>query len=137
MFIIKNFDVSFEIAESMLHMFIEDKSDETVNEKIHELLNLIEPEWAIYLENGLQEISPSLNLPSNMFLMASADVAHIYSEFIKLPKTDSTSNFRKALNLNIIDENSVAKFYENESGMNVNEFVVFGALFYKKIYSNK
>lgn len=133
----KNFDVSLEIAESMFHMFIEDKSDETINEKIHELLGLIEPEWAIYIENALQELSPSINLPSNVYLMANSDVAHIYSEFIKLPKTDLTSNFRKSLNLNILDENSVKKFFENESGVGVNEFIVFGSLFYKKIYLKK
>ena len=133
----KNFDVSNEIAESMLHLFNENKSDETINTKIHDIISQIEPEWAIYIENALQELSPAFVLPSNLFLLANSDVLHIYTEYFKLQKTDATMNFRKFLNLNTIDGSSMSKFIKNESGSYVDEFISFCALFYRKVFTKK
>lgn len=129
----KTFDVSLEIAESMLHLYNTGKVDDIQTQKMQEQIELIEREWAIYFENALLELSPSLLLPSNLYLMAESDVAHIYNEFLKLPKTDATSLFRKTVNVIGLDEIAVSKFYKNESNSRVDEFIVFVALFYKKI----
>ncbi|KND47611.1 MAG: hypothetical protein AB201_01610 [Parcubacteria bacterium C7867-006] len=133
----KNFDVTPEIAESMLHMFSSDKSDDSVNQKMHEVIAEIEKEWAIYLENALVELSPTINLPSNIYLMSDSDVVHIYTEFLKMPKTDTTSIFRKMLNINIIDEIVVSKFIKNQAVGKIDEFITFVALFYKKLINTK
>ncbi len=133
----RSFDVTPEIAESILHMFNSDKSDDSVNQKMHDVIAEIEKEWAIYLENALLEISPTLTLPSNIYLMSDSDVVHIYTEFFKMPKTDATSIFRKMLNINIIDENVVSKFVKNDATGKIDEFIIFVALFYKKLVSSK
>lgn len=129
----KTFDVSLEIAESMLHLYNTEKVDDVQKQKMDSLVALMEQEWAIYFENALLELSPSLTLPTNMYLMAESDVAHIYSNFLGLSKVDATSLFRKSLKINNIDESSVKSFYKNESIGKVDEFIVFVALFYKKI----
>ena len=129
----KTFDVSIEIAESMLHLYNAGKTDESQAQKMQELVALIEREWAIYFENALLELSTTLSLPANLYLMAESDVLHIYKEFITLQKIDTTSSFRKTVNVLAVDELAVSKFYKNDSTGRVSEFIAFVALFYKKV----
>ncbi len=132
----KAFDVSIEIAESMLHLYNTEKIQDTEKQKMQELIELVEREWAIYFENALLELSPSLSLPANLYLMAESDVSIIYNNFLSLSKVDSTASFRKSVNIISIDENSVLKFYRNDSIGKADEFIVFVSLFYKKILNS-
>lgn len=132
----KTFDVSIEIAESMLHLYNAEKIQDTEKQKMQELIELIEREWAIYFENALLELSPGLSLPTSLYLMAESDVSLIYNQFIGLSKVDATSSFRKSVKVTNIDENSVKNFYKNESTGRVDEFIAFVALFYKKIINS-
>ncbi len=132
----KTFGVSIEIAESMLHLYSTEKIDDVESQKIHDLMAQIESEWAIYFENSLLELSPTLNLPGNFYLMTQKDVSEIYESFLKVSKVDATVTFRKSLNIVKIDENSVKDFFKNESITQVDEFSVFVSLFFKKILNS-
>jgi hypothetical protein len=105
--------------------------------KMEELLTLVEKEWAIYFENALLELSPTLSLPTNVYLMSESDVAKIYQEFLKLQKLDATSMFRKNIKVKIIDGNALATFIENQSTSKIDEFSGVLALFYKKLLNTK
>lgn len=135
--ICRTFDVSAEIAESMLHMFNTDRMEDDGKLKMEELLTLVEKEWAIYFENALLELSPTLSLPTNVYLMSESDVAKIYQEFLKLQKLDATSMFRKNIKVKIIDENALATFIENQSTSKIDEFSGVLALFYKKLINTR
>ena len=129
----KAFDVPIEIAESLLHLYNSEIIDDSQKVKMQEVITQVEKEWAIYFENSLLEISPTLSLPENLYLMASSDVTPIYNSFLQLSKVDATASFRKTMNLTNIDENSVKDFCKNESPYRADEFISFVALFYKKI----
>jgi len=125
--------VSTEIAESTLKLFLSKKLEDATSNQMSELMVSIEKEWSIYIENALTELAPDMNLPSTMFLTAEGDTADIYVDFLNMPKTDTTSIFRKNLKLNYINLEKTSSFYTNESGFILDEFIVLLALFYKKI----
>ncbi len=129
----KNFNVSTEIAESTLKLFLSKKLEDATSNQMSELMVSVEKEWSIYFENALTELAPDMNLPSTMFLTAEGDTADIYVDFLNMPKTDTTSIFRKNLKLNYINLEKTSSFYVNESGFALDEFIVLIALFYKKI----
>lgn len=131
----KNLNVSTEIAESTLQMFLNKKLDDENGNKISELLVSSEKEWSIYLENALLELSPSLTLPSTIFLTTQSEYFTLYESFLNTPKIDQTTVFRKNLKINRLDISSLSSFYENNSGNVIGEFIVLVSLFYKKIIS--
>lgn len=131
----KNLSISTELAESAVKMFLNKKLDEQNTIKVSDILVATEKEWSIYLENALMELSPSLTLPSTLFLTIDKEYSDIYENFLKTPKMDQTNLFRKNLNLNRLDMNTLNSFYENQSGYILDEFIVILALFYKKIFS--
>lgn len=131
----KNLSISTELAESTVKMFLNKKLDEQNTIKVSDILVATEKEWSIYLENALMELSPSLTLPSTLFLTIDKEYSDIYENFLKTPKMDQTNLFRKNLNLNRLDMNTLNSFYENQSGYILDEFIVILALFYKKIFS--
>jgi len=128
-----NFNVSTEIAESTLRLFLSKKLEEATSNQMSELMISIEKEWSIHIEKALTELAPDLNLPSTVFLTAESDTADIYINFLNMPKTDSTSVFRKNLKLNYINLEKTSSFYTNESGFALDEFIVLIALFFKKL----
>ncbi len=131
--IAKAFDVTFEIAESILHLFFENKLDEQGVLKMEDVIVNVEKEWSIYLENGLSELSLEMTLPSNVYLTSDIDVADIYKDFLKLSKTDSTAIFRKNLNMTYIDKEKMESFYLADESLNVNVFIAILAVFYNKV----
>lgn len=135
--ITKTFDVPEEIALSMFHLYISKKMNDSDVLRIEEILINTEKEWAIYLENALIDLSPEMILPSRVYITADSDVANLYMDFLKLPKTDATSVFRKNIDLVRINENVLKSFYKNESVNQVDEFIVLLATFYNKIMRNQ
>ena len=130
----KNLNVSSEIAESTLKLYMDKKLDEQNLVKVSEILTLVEKEWSIYLENALMEISPEMMLPSTLFLTVDKNMFEIYNSFLSIQKMDSTNLFRKNLKINRIDLESTSSFYENQTGFALDEFIVLISLFYKKIF---
>ena len=70
--------------------------------KIEEIFADVEKEWSIYLENGLSDLSPQFILPGNVYLTCDSDVENIYTNFLKLSKTDETAMFRKNIEINFL-----------------------------------
>lgn len=133
--IAKNFNVSTEIAESTLRLYLSKKLEEETSTKMAEVVVAVENEWSVYIENALTELAPDMNLPSTMFITAESDVAQMYIDFLSMPKTDTTNIFRKNLKLEYINLEKTSSFYENQSGFVLDEFIVLIGLFYKKIIS--
>ncbi len=131
--IAKSLNISLEIADSSLKLYITKKLDETMLLKISDVLIQIEKEWAIYFENGILELCPDMVLPTNLFLTTNEDVAEVYIDFLSLQKTDATINFRKNVKITNINLEKTADFYENLSGFVLDEFAVILSLFYKRI----
>lgn len=133
--IMKSFNVPSEIAESTLNLYTEDKLSPEDLVKMEEVIVDVEKEWSIYLESGLNELSPKMILPGNIYLTADNDVSGVYINFLRLSKTDSTAMFRKALNINHVSLESTSTFYIADSTVRTNEFAVILAIFYNKVYS--
>jgi len=131
----KNLNVSTELAESTIKLFLNKKLDEQNTIKVSDILVSAEKEWSIYLENALMELSPTLTLPSSVFLTIDKDYFDIYENFLRIPKMDQTALFRKNINVNRLDISAMNTFYENQTGFALDEFIVIIALFYKKIFS--
>ena len=129
----KALNVSAEIAESTLKLFVAKKLDENMLSKVSEIMSSIEKEWSIYFESALLELSPEVNLPSSVFITSDFDTADIYTDFLRLQKLDATSVFRKNLKITHLDLDKMNSFYENESGFSLDEFIVLISLFYKKV----
>lgn len=128
----KNINVSSEIAESTLKMYTNKKLDEQNSTKVREVLSSSEKEWSIYLENALMELSPTLTLPSTLYLTVDSDYYSIFESFLTTAKMDQTNLFRKNLKISRIDISTLATFYENITGFTLDEFIVLISLFYKK-----
>ncbi len=133
----KVFGVSNEIGQSMLDMYNLEKLDAASHEKMQEVLINVEKEWSIYLENALLELSSDMNLPVKIYLTADNDVAKLYTNFLKLSKTDVTSNFRKNASVIHVSQELLSQLYKNDSLSPVDEFIVILAIFYKKILETR
>jgi hypothetical protein len=132
--IAKEFDTPMEVAESTLHLYLSKKIEEDISLKIDSVLNEIEKEWSIYFENALLELSPSMAIPPNVYMTAENDIATIYSGFMKLSKTDSTSTFRRNINLVYISKETLSALYVKDPLIQVDEFVAMSAIFYNKLF---
>jgi hypothetical protein len=132
--IAKDFNISTEIAESTLRLYLSKKLTDETGGKMSEIMASVESEWAIYIENALTELAPDMNLPSKMFITADNDVSEMYMDFLSIPKTDTTNIFRRNLKLEQINLEKTSTFYTNDSGFILDEFVVMLALFYKKMF---
>lgn len=132
----KNMNVSSEIAESTLKLYINKKLDDQTSIKINEILLSLEKEWSIYLENSLMELSPTMTLPSNLYLTVDSEYFAIFESFLSVSKMDQTNLFRKNLKISRIDINTLSAFYENNTGSVLDEFIVLISLFYKKNISH-
>ncbi|MCX6701959.1 MAG: hypothetical protein NTX96_02060 [Candidatus Zambryskibacteria bacterium] len=131
--IAKVFNVSLEIAESTLHMYMSSKVDDTTRLLMQNLFNDMEKEWEIYFKDMLLALSPNIILPKDVYITADSDVAPIFVDFLKLPKKDITTNFRKNINITHVSKDLLSPFYTNDSKMQEDEFITILAIFYNKL----
>ncbi len=115
--------VSTEIAESNLNMYMRENMSADNSASIENAMQMIEKEWAIYLEDTLHTLSPDLVLPKNLYLTASDDVAPLFVKFFKLEKSDATGVWRKKLVITHIDKEKIGKICVFDKHLLVNEFV--------------
>ncbi len=131
--IVKSFDSNSDIAESILHMYLEKKLDDETSKKVETILIDAEKEWSIYFESALTELSPTLEIPNNIYLTADDDVAQIFIEFLNMPKTDATSNFRRNAKIHRLDKETLINNCNVSPGIHVDEFILILAIFYNKM----
>ena len=132
--IAKKFEVTTEIAESDLHLYSNDRLDPKMAKDMEDILVSIEKEWAIYLENGLEELSLGAKLPGIVYLTVDDDVSDIYKNFLTFSKTDTTADFRKGLNVIHINNEVLSGFFEKINTITVNEFIAILTIFYNKLF---
>lgn len=132
--IAKNLNITPEIAESTLKLFINKKISDDISIKVSDSLVEVEKEWSIYLENALLEISPEMNLPHTLFMTADREASQIFNDFLNIQKLDATSLWRKNMHVTHIDLDKLSTFFQNDSGFILDEFIVILSLFYKKIF---
>jgi hypothetical protein len=107
----KKFGVSIEIAESLLRLYVAQKSDDETTAKMRAVLADAENEWAIYFENAFVELSKKATLPSTVCLSTGEDVEDVYSDFLKTPKDDATTEFRKNIQIFCLDIATMSHLY--------------------------
>lgn len=129
----RNLRISLELAESQLAMFMSGKLDENRYETIQKILEDLEREWAVYFENTLTTLSKDMSLPKKMYILTNTDISSIFLDFLKVPKRDITSNFRKNLEITHIEHSELSKFYINDTKEMVNESLIILAMFYNKL----
>ena len=131
--IAKAFSTSPEVAESTLHIHMLKKSGDLVYNRLAEIFNSMEQEWSGYLEKTIQELSLEFALPSKVYLTSDGDVAQIFMDFLKLPKEDSTSVFRKNINVTLINHNILSDLYKSDGVKLEDEFIGILSIFYNKM----
>ena len=119
----KKFGVSFEIAESFLHIYNAKKSDENTSGQIQEVLGDVEKELSIYFENAFSELSKGKALPPVVCLTAGEDVADLYFDFLKLSKDDQTAEFRKNIQVFRLDTPAMSHLYNIDKKFKPNVFL--------------
>ncbi|HEY4505389.1 MAG TPA: hypothetical protein VJG67_01745 [Candidatus Paceibacterota bacterium] len=129
----KALSISTEIALSDISMYIKNKTHKESSNNIQGVLENIEKEWAIYLEDTLNSLSEDMVFPRTLYITTNSDTAPIFIEFLKLPKSDTTSEFRKNTNIIHINSSSLSNFYDSYSVIPEDEFVALLAVFYNKI----
>lgn len=134
--IAKSANVSTEISESMLHMYLQQKTDEVTTSLIEKTICEVEEEWAVYFEDAFITLCKTRDYPTRIFLISDDDVMLIFSNFLKLAKMDSTASFRKNMKLSLINEQTVSDLYESSVGVNPSVILVLLAFFYSKIKAN-
>jgi hypothetical protein len=100
-------DVSEEIASSTLTLFIEQKLDKEVSDKVMLAMQNVEKEWAIYFEDALSDLNPAFALPKEMYITAHQDFSILYENFLKIDKMDNTNAFRNSLMIKKIDKETL------------------------------
>lgn len=131
--IAKGFNVSFEIADSLLHLYNSKKADEEIVKKMELIISEIENEWSIYFEDSLRHLSANLILPPTLYIFCGSDISLLYKKFLKTPKSDSTAEFRKKLNIIQIDNEKLSKFCTYEPKTKNDKYIAMMSIFYNKI----
>ncbi len=125
----KKLDVPFEVAESSLRIYNSKKTNDDTAKQIKEVLSEAEKEWSIYFENSFTELSKDVTLPQVMYLTAGSDVIDIYSNFIKTPENDQSSEFRKNVQVFPLDTASMSHMYNADKKFAPNIFLSFLTVF--------
>ena len=89
--IAEKYNVSSEIAASMLKIALKSIMNTETTEEIYEILADIEKEWAIYFADALASFDSTFSLPTQNFLSVTQDLLPIYFEYINIIKTDVTA----------------------------------------------
>ena len=130
----KIFNVNLEIAQSQMTLYMVGKVSDSLNESMNKLLIDLESEWAVYIEDALFTISPSMVFPAKLFFATDQDTSSIFIDYLKLQKNDSTVNFRKNLELTYMNDSVLSVLYKNENKMEIDEILVILSIFYNKLY---
>lgn len=128
----KAFNSSPEVAMSHFHLYTENKVDLATQQKMQSVLADIEKEWAIYLEDALTGLSSEMHLPSRIYITADSDILPLFIDFIKLPKTDSTGNFRKNVEVVEVNHGLLSHLYQDNASIE-DQFIAILSIFYNKI----
>lgn len=131
--IAKKSKVSSEIAESILRMYLSSKLEPKMSLLVEKVLIDIEAEWSVYIEDAIHSLCHDLVTPKRIFITANQDVASIFINFLKMKKVDSTSNFRKNLEITLVDTGYLANHYKRNSKVEPDEFIVILSDFYKNL----
>ncbi len=131
----KSTGATYDIALSMLHQFNNKDMDDVSNDATLKVLSNVEKEWSIYFESALGELSPAMTLPGLIYITSDSDVSDIYSDFIKLSKTDSTGAFRKQVNVTKIGHEELQGLCDVSAFVEEDEFLEIESIFYKKIFN--
>lgn len=131
--IAKSFDVSPEIADSMVHMYNAKKMDDEYQEKMRMALDDVEREWSIYFEDSLSELSNKAALPATIYMVADPEIASIYENFMKMSKADITFTLRKNLNIVHIDSGSFSNYCDFDLSVRKDEYTAMLSVFHNKI----
>lgn len=129
----KKMDVSLEIAESMLHMYTDKKSDEKSYQNISDILSSVREEWFIYFNEAISEISKGFMLPSKIFVTSDDDVYPFYEDCIKI-FSDNPYLSKKDLVLVHINKDILKKIYIDKSVKKTDEFIMVICIF-KTLFS--
>lgn len=116
--IANNFEVTPSIAESMLHMWMSNKADDSVSKKMKGIFENIEKSWSEHFDSAWRKLSIE-TLPSRIFLTADNDIVQTFKELIDLP------------NLTYINEDILSPLYKNNS-LSPDEFMAILSIFYNK-----
>ncbi len=125
--IAKTFNISPEIAESQLSMYISAKIDQTGLETMQKLMQDLEKEWSVYLEDTLQSLSENMILPKTIYITADNDTTPIFMDFLS----------GKNIEIVHINKEVLSPFYQTDSKIGENEFITILALFYDKLFKNQ
>jgi hypothetical protein len=115
-------------------MFINKKADSNMTERIIDILSDIEKEWSIFLEDTLLKLSPTMSLPTTIYITAEKDIVPLYLDFFKLSKSDNTSNFRKNLQTIHLSKDLINKLCKFKGNIKQDEFIGIISLFNKLMY---
>ncbi len=132
----KNLNVSIEIAESMLHLFTDEKLKEDQAAQIQQIFSNSEQEWLIYFEEALLELSKKLQLPSKSFLIADPDVLSVYSSFINGNEAHNKSAFIPEIQNVPLSVEIFAKDIKNREKLFHFPYLAIFILFIKKIHQS-
>lgn len=130
-----NLNLPPEVAESTLHLYSENKVDAVARENMQNLLIDIEKEWAIYLEDSLTRLSPQMILPKRVYVTADDDIIQLFINFIKVPKKDSTGNFRDEAEIIHLNHKLLSHLYISNKTGSEDDFIGILSIFYNKIRS--
>lgn len=128
----KSFGVSSEIAESTLHIYNADKAENSVSTRMEEALADAEREWSVYFEDGFSSFGEKAIVPAKVYMTADSDVVPVFTDFLKLPKTDVTAGFRKNADIVPIDHAALAPLCESDIQNFEDEFIAILAIFFAK-----
>ncbi len=125
--IAKRFNVSQEIAESMLHLYILKKADDSVDVGMRDIIVNIEKEWIIYFENAIRELPSGTIVPGKAYITAEYDVASLHLNFLKLLKT----------NIVYITKENLSHLYQTDYTVPVDQYIAINSIFYNKAMKNR
>lgn len=131
--IAKDFDVSFEIAESILHIYNSKKADNEIIDNMTNVLGEVEKEWSIYFEDTFNQLSKNVILPPVIYIISDVDVYYIYEMFFKITKNDQTSLFRSHLNIININKDMLSKFCDFNTSLEFDEYLASLSIFVSRI----
>lgn len=118
-----------EVAQSFLHLWQSNAADAESAQKMQEALVDAEHEWSIYFEDALSSLGKVNTLPQKVFLTVDTDVAALFVEFFKTPKTDLTASWRRGVSVVHMSEDLLKNFYKSPQSFVFDECVALESVF--------
>jgi hypothetical protein len=107
----QKFGVSAQIAESILVVYKNKKSDEETTARMEKIISDVKKEWSVYFDDAFSEISKNNLLPQTICLAADQDVADLYYDFLKNDDGEPTEAQKNSQIFNL-DTEKMSGFYE-------------------------